>query len=308
MKKMMALTITLLLMMATLVACGNNTPSTTPSTDDSSKTTVATEPSTDPIETTTATEPSTDPIEIPTSFRSLPSPENLLDVYRKEVEYRIATERYFTFEEENFIESNGYNAGYRCIQEFSDTLYTYHYPVVYRVGDEMVIAYSRGGHLDFEGEDEVTKNLWNMHGSPSVHVPQLTAEEKEISRARGSMVYNSASGSVSFWEFGQLVATHTVPAGAGYVGLSDDEGYLFRLDAAVYAVALEGSRKIADGVSVVILADYYDSSDFGSQPLFLMKDGTLKVYSSWYGDQQAPADDPCHLQDISYEGGYLANN
>ena len=302
--KKMALTITLLLMMATLVACGNNTPSTTLSTDDPSKTTVATEPSTDPIETTTATEPS-----IPSTFCALPSAENLIETYQMEVKYRLVRDEYLTYEERVYLSTQGYDSGYQCIREYANgDLYTYSYPVVYRVEESIVIAYSRGGHLDFEGEDEVTKDFWEVYGSPSVHVSQIAEEEREISETTGSVVYDETSGSVSFWEFGQLVATHTVPAGAGYVGLSDDEGYLFRLDAAVYAVALEGSRKIADGVSVVILADYYDSSDFGSQPLFLMKDGTLKVYSSWYGDQQAPADDPCHLQDISYEGGYLANN
>lgn len=299
MKKFIAMIMTLLLMMATLVACGN-TPSTDPSTSNPIETTMATEPS--------STAPSTDdPSEdkIPSSFSTLPSAENLIETYQMEVKYRLSREEYFTIEEREYLAKHEYDYGYRCIREYANgALYTYAYPVVYRVEDDIVIAYSRAGILSFEGEYEVTNNLWKIYGSPSVHTSQLTEEEKEIAEERGSVAYNSTSGSVSFWEFGELVATHTVPAGAVYAGVSDWEGYIFRAGSEVYAVALEGSRKIADGVSVVILADYYAGSDDWSQPLFLMQDGSLKVYCSWYGDREAPADDPCHLQDICYEGGY----
>ena len=64
-------------------------------------------------------------------------------------------------------------------------------------------------------------------------------------------------------------------------------------------------RVIAHDVEFVISADYeaHDPSEF-SQPLFLMKDGTVKCYCTFYSKEGTPVDDEANLIDIRFEGGF----
>lgn len=290
-----------LLLMVTLVACGNKNEST--DTNAPSNNTTATE-----------TKPSTT-TNIPASFREVPSKENLLEAYRNEVKYRSTQEDYFTKEEKVFLESLGYGTGNAVIREWNSlysVLHEYFYPVVYRVEDEVLIVHNTG-ILSFESKDYSTQN--NAYTFGYVHNPQPIEDEEEILawKMEYGAIYNQTTGNISFWELGEKTVEYNVPKGAVYAGYSHWEGFLFRDGTKVYAVVdyalpgmnvKQGVKLIADGVDKVILADYAAGSDDWSQPLFLMKDGTIKVYCSWYGDKNAPADDPCHLQEIRYEGGY----
>lgn len=303
MKKFAVLTLALILLV-TLVACGNNSVDTPAAeTTNPSSDTVA--EATDPID-------ETENSNIPSSFREIPS-ENLLEAYRNEVKYRKSQEDYFTYEEKVFLASKGYDFdGWRALKEYNNRyleLEEYYYPVVYRVGEDILI-FSSDGRLDVEGEYSVAQEYetWEY-----VHNPKLAEDEELLVCDYGySVVYNQTTGSVSGWEFGEKMAEYQVPVGSVYTGWSYWEGFIFRKDTEVYAVkdycyvGSEGAGVylLAENVQQVVLADYYAGSDEWSQPLFLMTDGSLKVYCSWYGDSNAPIGDPCHLQDITYEGGY----
>lgn len=301
MKKIITIILAMLLI-ATLVACDSHNTATTPTTIPSD---------------TTASTP-VEEIDIPESFRKVPAKEEMLEAYRNEVKYRCSQEKYFTENEKLYIESLGYGTGNGVIREWNalySELYEYYYPVVYKVEDEVLIVYSVGC-LAFESQNYSTQSKAYMFAY--VHTPEPTEEDEILANKVGyGAIYNQNTGSVSFWEFGEKTVECSVPKGAVYVGYSDWEGFLFRDGTIVYAVpeyCLPGSdnqtataKVIANNVKEVLLANYAAGSDDWSQPLFLMTDGTIKVYCSWYGDSKAPADDPCHLEDIRYEGGYDRN-
>ena len=120
------------------------------------------------------------------------------------------------------------------------------------------------------------------------------------------ITYNSESCIAQKWEFGKAVVSTQLPKGAAYCGYSAFEGFIFRSGSDVYSLKDNDGKPtvIAHNVKYVIDTEYRCGSDPWSQPLFLMEDGTIKVYISWEGDMNAPADDECHLVEPYHEGSY----
>lgn len=322
MKKMIAMTLALLMMMATLVACSNDTHSTTPSTDDPSDTTVADapQPSTDdPSETTY---PSDD-----VSFiQEAPSADEALDAYRAEVAKRLAAmaneddsaesfdqrlenaiqvaisypDRFLDDEEKEYLESIEY--------DFDCSMY---FPILYRMGKNVAILHTNQfGDFDIEVLGG-SKYAWDEYPMYS-EVHSAESEDRIVENgAERAISYDSMTGEVTVWFLGEQQEQLLVPENSVYTGFSYWEGFIFRSGSDVYAVKLSqwnqdtnGVHAIAHGVKEVVVADYYLNSDAWSNPLFLMEDGSLKAYSSWNGEGEL--DDESRLVD-PVEGGYGVN-
>lgn len=315
MKKIFAAFMALMLVLS-LVGCGNN--ATVGSSDDEKgKTNInITDENNDETKNiiTLEDDKGVEPEISKLSFKNTPSDSSALEKYRNEVSKRIEDEEFFTEEEEKFFESQGYHKrNEMCYSKYDslyDEIYIYVCPILYRNssgGVEMLYTYSDGSlcRRSITGS-YVSDYLENVHYS---------LEDGEIINGTEgySIVYESKTGRVSVWSLGECVREYVVPEESVYTGLSAWAGYIFRSGTDVYAVkdwGLAGNstdfgvNPIAHNVKEVILADYYLSSDEWSNPLFLMTDGTLKAYSEWRGDREAPLDDESHLVDIYYEGGY----
>lgn len=251
------------------------------------------------------------------------SPKNL-EIYREEVFNRLNSleegEDFIPEKEWNVITSEWEHS--ELLDKFSlgftkfDTLYKetteYYYPVVFRTGESLVLWYT---------DDSGSVLLENVYGhwNDSNYVGQLhfDSDEKLIaSEIDYTLSYNQETGIVSMWKFNEVSETFTVPANSVYCGVSGFEGHIFRSGTDVYA--LQTARKdtveegwvsywqvvcIAHNVQYVIDTDYRAASDPWSQPLFIMDDGTVKVYVRWEGDKDAAPDDASHLVPPYSEGG-----
>lgn len=184
----------------------------------------------------------------------------------------------------------------------------YYYPVVFRDGNDLVMWYtSDSGSLLFKG---VYGNWNSSNYGGSTHCDYTTEFISSSSESEYALTYSQETGKMTFWKLGKEISNYSVPAGSVYCGFSDFEGYIFRSGTDVYALKAEGTQNsdgkvvcIAHNVQYVIDADYYFGSDPWCQPLFLMKDGSIKAYIGWNGNQASP-DDESHLSELQYEGSW----
>lgn len=201
------------------------------------------------------------------------------------------------YEELNFDirnEEDGYISSYDSLY---NEIHEYYYPIVLKGTDEAIVAYVDSmGRLSTYNSSKDTCNYYS-----NIHVED--DEEVLVSYANYALVLKGER--LERWQFGEKVSEVSLPANSEYVGSSFWEGYIFRHEEDVYAVQVEEEEltcvAIAHGVDSVIVADYRYTSDAFSQPLFLMKDGSIKLYCSWEGE--GAADDQSHLVEPLYEGG-----
>lgn len=296
MKKIIILAITLILL-ASLCGCGNSTN--------------------DPVSDNNTSTPVTEEIDLSIFPEVETSSEDGLDLYRKKVSSRLESleedESFITDEEWEAISNEWGGDLYRHNAYFTsfDSLYEetskYYYPVVFRDGDALILWYTtESGSVLLE---EVY-GYWN----DSNYVGKLHSDSEEeewiYSKTDSALTYSKETGTVTVWEFGEVYETLTgIPQDSVYCGFSRFEGYIFRSGTDVYSLDVntwdaDGTVScIAHNVKYVIDADYRASSDPWSQPLFIMADGSVKVYVSWEGDADAPADDASHLVPPYHEGG-----
>lgn len=258
------------------------------------------------------------------NFSKLPAEGKEIEEYRAEVNRRLKkmsedeNAEFVTEDEEKFIEGEGYNIpgnGIRAdmFNKSYSEFTTYYFPIVYQEEDNIQIwCMTDYGELYMEA---VTGQLY---GGRTIHYAgnanyTVTGDEEIVRRLQDlAVVYDKASGNVSFWSLGEKMSEHTVPENSVYAGFSYWEGYIFRSGTDVYAVRdygiysnqESGVYVIARNVKMVIDADFDMGSDDWSQPLFLMTDGSVKGYCTWRGDESAPTDDESFLYDMLYEGGY----
>ena len=153
------------------------------------------------------------------------------------------------------------------------------------------------GHLYISSADYIVEDI-------NLGTNQLSGEIKLFSSQEFSLYYFPETNMVSSYSFGEIICSHTLPNESIYVGCSDLEGYIFRSNSNVFSTKYSlrersfTSKLIAQDVKEVIVADYPLSMENWSQPLFLMEDGTLKVYCG----------NSSELLDIQTEGGYFVHN
>ncbi len=255
-------------------------------------------------------------------FLEFPGDEKLIDLYRKEIHMRmnrsIMGESFVTYEENKLLEDNGYdviekenlvlkyNKRYGSIERF-------YFPVLYKTSNGIEMWY-----VDYDGEvrvEAITGKLssgyvWQKRGN--VHYNSNKEDQVLISCTYYAITYDSSTGCISVWEMGCNIRKHYIPINSIFAGKSDNEGFIFRSDSDVYAVRDYGCythefgvRVIAHNVEFVISTDYEaDDPDLYSQPLFLMKDGTVKCYCTFYSDEFATPDDEENLIDVRFENGF----
>ncbi|MBR6505128.1 MAG: hypothetical protein IKT41_05455 [Clostridia bacterium] len=223
---------------------------------------------------------------------------------KQEAENFISDEDAAIYEEYNLYIRNREVGFITSYNELYNETREYYYPIILSDKDEVVIAYTdEYGKLCVYNASKDSHDYFR-----NIHV--LEGTEFIDNCANYSIVYTG--NSVQAWDHCKLVAETTVPTDSIYTGFSYWEGYIFRNNGDIYSVQLEKqeekftltSEAIAHKVKEVISTDYELNSDAWSQPLFLMKDGTVKAYCIWHGDKDAPRDDVCHLSAPQYEGGY----
>ena len=246
-------------------------------------------------------------------FREVePSPENL-NIYRKEVSKKLEKEENFLSEDEKFIVENGmlyksdfiHNTTYFRLPDESNGYY--YYPVIYRTGDTLILWYT-----DYTSSVKIEPLSSNWRGNTN-YLGELHSDDEDqewlMSSIKGTLTYDKELGDINVWHLNQIQEIIKVPMNSTYCGYSHFEGHIFRSGTDVYAVDENPKTKllevacIAHDVKFVIDTDYRAASDPWSQPLFLMKDGSIQVYVSWEGDIDAPKDDESHLVTPYYEGG-----
>lgn len=241
-----------------------------------------------------------------------------LEEYQKEVHRRMKSEEEFLSEEEcEFFEATGLKVrnseeGYISLyDEMYHETKEYYYPILTSEGESTFLWYtSEYGDLyvsEFERSYDDTLELGLSDWISSAHY-ECTEGQKSLDEVvNWRLVYNESSGEIQKWFLGELAETYQVPAGSLEVGRSFWEGFVFRKGTDVYALRTEDNgwfvEVIAHNVAEVLYCDYPQTSDCWSQPMFLMTDGSVKVYVGWDGNQEK-ADDIDHLQDPIHEGGY----
>lgn len=255
-------------------------------------------------------------------FLEFPGEENVMDSYRKEIckrmnrsimEYSFVTDEeyellkdngYDVIEEENLVLK--YNKRHGSIQRF-------YFPVIYKTQNGIEMWY-----VDYDGEVRVevitgkisSGYIWQERGN--VHYNSNNDDQVLISCTYFAITYDNSTGCISVWEVGDNIRKHYVPANSIYAGKSDNEGFIFRNDSDVYAVRDYGCythefgvRVIAHNVEFVISTDYEaDDPDTYSQPLFFMKDGTVKCYCTFHTDRETTPDSVENLIDVRFENGF----
>lgn len=255
------------------------------------------------------------------SFLELSSDEKMIDSYRKEIHKRmnmsIMGYSFVTYEEQKLLEDNGYDV---IIEENMalkynkrhGTIQRFYFPVLYKTQNGIEMWY-----VDYDGEVRVegivgklsSGYVWQKRGN--VHY-NSNDDDVLVSCTYYAITYDNSTGCISVWEMGNNLRKHYVPTNSIYAGKSDNEGFIFRNESDVYAVRDYGCythefgvRVIAHNVEFVISTDYEaDDPDTYSQPLFLMKDGTVKCYCTFYSDELSRPDDDENLIDVHFENGF----
>ena len=255
------------------------------------------------------------------SFLELSSDEKMIDSYRKEIHKRmnmsIMGYSFVTYEEQKLLEDNGYDV---IIEENMalkynkrhGTIQRFYFPVLYKTQNGIEMWY-----VDYDGEVRVegivgklsSGYVWQKRGN--VHY-NSNDDDVLVSCTYYAITYDNSTGCISVWEMGNNLRKHYVPTNSIYAGKSGNEGFIFRNESDVYAVRDYGCythefgvRVIAHNVEFVISTDYEaDDPDTYSQPLFLMKDGTVKCYCTFYSDELSRPDDDKNLIDVRFENGF----
>ena len=165
----------------------------------------------------------------------------------------------------------------------------YYLPVMYQVeGRPEIVGITKRGEL------KINDKTLDIHGN--------CGGEQIMRGYEGNLYYES--GIISHWAYGTQTNYNGLPEDSVYCGVSAWAGHIFRSGSDVYTFNFEPLvpnrqaektvQKIATGVKSIIVADYAWNSDRWSQPLFLMVDGSIKVYD----------DNDGQLYDIHQEGGY----
>ena len=135
----------------------------------------------------------------------------------------------------------------------------------------------------------------------SIHTYGTNAKGQTMMRNDNrEIVYNSENTSIYVCEFG-AVETISLHAEVDYCGVNNWLGIIYRIKDDVFLISLEDNsfKKIASDVECVISCEYSydqatDCNTINYYPLFLMKDGSIKVYT---GNDI--------LNHPMYEGGYI---
>lgn len=254
-------------------------------------------------------------------FEQVPEKGNEIIGYRKEHQKRIETNTLYRDEEVEFLKSHGfyiYNSGgyfnYSIYSDYSGTLNTNRHPIIFKSENGIEVwGVNNYGELYVRSLEGKTSNgrVDDFYGLIHYTAQEAEANNEEIVYADCYRVisYQAETGTVKHWYYGEVLSESKVPANSVYVG-SAGPGYLFQNENDVWAVRniyndderLKESEIIAHNVKNVITASYEMDSYAGYYPLFLMTDGSLKIYVEFEGEYTDPVDSESKLIEIEPEG------
>lgn len=186
--------------------------------------------------------------------------------------------------------------------DFKDLdLSDYCYPIIYEYHDTLYLwtTDSYGYVYVTNLESKERNELGDLHHDIENGEKILQLDKQS------SITYNPTDGKIHVWEFGKEIESHDLPKESVFCGLSD-VGYIFRLGTDIYSFRYtKGIVCIAHNVKSVITTEYYYNPGHFRQPIFLMKNGDIKVYlDDKLYDETIKPDDSKLLCDPLYEGGY----
>lgn len=151
---------------------------------------------------------------------------------------------------------------------------------VNKEGDVVVWFTSSEGQLFslVEGQSYSKRQLL---GNAHCYDKDMDVTDYIIESSASDLIKVSKEGIVSLYEFGKEINRWEIPKDSNYCGESYWEGHIF-LDKQgnVYALRIRPMQmvKIAENVDRVLTCNYQFTLDYFSQPLFRMKDKSIKVY------------------------------
>ena len=254
-------------------------------------------------------------------FEQVPEKGNEINGYRKEHQKRIETDTLYREEEVEFLKDHGfyiYNSGgyfnYSLYSDYSGTLNTNRHPIIFKSENGIEVwGVNNYGELYVRSLEGKTSNgrVDDFYGLIHYTAQEAEANNEEIVYADCYRVisYQAETGTVKQWYYGEVLGESKVPANSVYVG-DNGVGYLFQSGNDVWAVRsiyedderFKDSEVIVHNVKYVIDTNYEIVDEAGYYPLFLMTDGSLKIYMSFIGQYDDPVDSESKLIEIEPEG------
>ena len=157
----------------------------------------------------------------------------------------------------------------------------YYNPRLARDGHTILYVYS-DGTLNSLGAETGYATVANQYPTPN---KEYGTYNVILSSPEVTVFWSEAERMIVEKSNNQIVRSEKLPEGSVYRGYSYWAGFIFQSEDKVYSVfqprAIMNTILIAEGVDTVIATDYMLTSDAWSNPLFLMKDGSLKGYITW---------------------------
>ena len=248
-------------------------------------------------------------------FREVKTSYENIDIYRQEIisrnEKLKENEKFITEDEWKVISKSesitdfkvNNNYYFSTLDNNYEITNKYHYPVVFRDGNSLVLWYSNMSGILLFRELYGDGNIGIKKGG-EIHC--IEGETIILTKTDYKVTYSQETGEVKLWQFGKALDCIEIPSNSIYCGISK-YGYIFRSNSEVYSLKEVENYKfdtivrIAKDVKYVIETDYSFSEYEYSQPLLLMNDGTIKAYIHF---DVFESDDPKSLVSLEYEGGY----
>lgn len=254
-------------------------------------------------------------------FEQVPEKGNEINGYRKEHQKRIEANTLYRDEEVEFLKEHGfyiYNSGgyfnYSRYSDYSGTLDTNRHPIIFKSENGIEVwGVNSYGELYVKSLEGKTSNgrVDDFYGLIHYTAQEAEANDEEIVYADYYRVisYQAETGTVKHWYYGEVLGESKVPENSVYVG-DNGVGYLFQSENDVWVVRsiyedderFKDSEVIVHNVKYVIDTNYEIADEAGYYPLFLMTDGSLKIYMSFIGQYDDPVDSESKLIEIEPEG------
>lgn len=256
-------------------------------------------------------------------FEQVPEAGREIEGYREEYLKRIKNNTLYRENEVEFLKEKGfyiYDSGgyfrYSRYSDYSGTLITNNDPIIFYSdnGIEVWGVNSYGELYTYSLEGKTSNDrVDDYYGLIHYSAQEAEKNNEEIVYADCYRVisYQAETGTVKHWYYGEVLGESKVPANSVYVG-SNGVGYLFQSENDVWTVRsiyedderFKDSEVIVHNVKYVIDTMYEIEGEAGYYPLFLMTDGSLKIYMSFIGQYDDPVDSESKLIEIEPEGEY----
>lgn len=314
MKRIISLIIILSITLTALCGCGNSNNNNTNTNKDNNNYSASNNSGTEG----NSSDGDNEKIDI-SRFREVKTSYENIDIYLQEIisrnEKLKENEKFITEDEWKVISKSesitdfkvNNNYYFSTLDNNYEITNKYHYPVVFRDGNSLVLWYSTMSGILLFRELYGDGNIGLKKGG-ELHC--IEGETIILTKTDYKVTYSQETGEVKLWQFGKALDCIEIPSNSVYCGFSEDlHGFIFKNGSDVYNLKTIDNYNlddsivcIAHNVKYVIDVEYKYDSEYSSQPLFLMLDGSIKAYAR-YRDSLDPDSSMC-LRDLKHEGSY----